>query len=134
MFSYIFWINPSAYTVDVAFLVMFSLKCFYSPQRSCEGYVFTRVCLSTGGEYLGRYPPGVRYTPLNQVHPPDQVHPADQVHPPGTRYTPPGTRCSPLGPGTPLRETATAFYWNAFLLVSSFTLPILGKCTSLDVF
>ena len=28
----------------------------------CEGYVFTRVCLSTGREDLGRYPP-------RQVHP-----------------------------------------------------------------
>ena len=64
----------------------------YRLQRSCEGYVFTGVCLSTGGEYLGRYPPrpgapqgqippGTRYTPQ------DQVHPRDQVHPPGRRLT-----------------------------------------------
>ena len=54
---------------------------YYRPQRSCEGYVFTRVCLSTGG--------GV----------PDKVHPPDQVHPPGPGTTPrPGT---PPKPGTP---------------------------------
>ena len=67
----------------------------------CEGYVFTRVCLSIRGEYLGRYlpkqvnpsgqlplqagtPPG--QVPPGQVHPPGQVPPG-QVHPPG-RYTP----------------------------------------------
>ena len=86
---------------------------------------FTRVHLSTGWEYLGRYPrtrytPGTRYTPLWPGTPPrpgtlpplDQVHPWDQVHPrpvapPGTRYTP-MTRYTPwdqvyhpLGPGTP---------------------------------
>ena len=93
-------------------------RSFYRPQRSCEGYVFTGVCLSTGGEYLTRYtPPGTRYTPPSR-HPPgtrctplDQVHPPpDQVPPPrpgtspspGTRYTPlPGTRYTTPGPGTP---------------------------------
>ena len=55
---------------------------FYRPQRSCEGYVFTGVCLST----------------------PDQVHPSRGAD------TPPGTRCTPL-PGTryiPPRDTVTA--------------------------
>ena len=83
----------------------------------CEGYVFTRVCLSTAG-VPEQVPPGTRYTPQ------DQVHPLDQVRPPGTRYTPlvPGTPCwtrytprtrytipqtrytplaHPAGPGTP---------------------------------
>ena len=27
-------------------------RCNYRPQRSCEGYVFTPVCLSTGGVCL----------------------------------------------------------------------------------
>ena len=63
----------------------------YRPQRSCEGYVFTRVCLSTGGgEYLGRYPSRTRHTPL------------------WTRYTPrnkvPPGPCTPPGPGTPPRR------------------------------
>ena len=53
----------------------------------CEGYVFTRVCLSAAG-VPEQVPPGTRYTPQ------DQVHPQDQVRPPGTRYT-------PLVPGTP---------------------------------
>ena len=88
---------------------------YYRPQRS---YVFTRVCLSTGGEYLGRYPPGpgpqgeylgryplgTRYTPLGPGTPPlepgtppwDQVHPQDQAHPQDQVYPP--------GPGTPPRR------------------------------
>ena len=63
--------------------------------RSCEGYVFTRVCLSKEGEYLGRYP----------TLPRDQIQsPPGPGTPPGTRYTPrPGTA---PGPGTP-PETAT---------------------------
>ena len=31
---------------------------FYRPQRSCEGYVFTGVCLSTGGSAGGCLLPG----------------------------------------------------------------------------
>ena len=82
--------------------------CHYRPQRSCEGYVFTSVCLSTGGStWPGTPPPGTRYNPpcdqvppgtrypppRDQVHPRtrytlrDQVHPPDQVSP-QTRYTP----------------------------------------------
>ena len=66
-------------------------------------FLHLSVILFTGGEYLGRYPPG-RYTPWDQVHPrtryttwastpPDQVHPLgrynplDQVHP-WARYPP----------------------------------------------
>ena len=87
----------------------------YRPQQSCEGYVFTCVCLSTGGEYLGRYPPGpgnspppgpgtppgTRYTPWDQVHPPGpntpprtKYTPWDQVHHPG-RATPPRDQVPP---------------------------------------
>ena len=79
------------------------------------------VILSTGREYLTRYLPGTkntpipepgtsqtRYTPQDQVQPPwDQVHPLeparytpkDQLPSPWTRYTP-GTRYTPR-PGTP---------------------------------
>ena len=58
----------------------------YPPANEvCEGYVFTRVCLSTGG-CLGRYPPWEGTppwagTPPGQVQPPGQVTPG-QVHPP----------------------------------------------------
>ena len=94
---------------------LFSLftSCYYRPQRSCEGYVFTGVCLSTGGStWAGTtprdqvHPLGTRYTPSPQT----RYTPQDQVHPPGpgTRYTP-WTRYTPLdqvhppGPGTPRR-------------------------------
>ena len=108
----------------------------YRPQQSCEVYVFTSVCLSTGEEYLTRYPPGTRYTP-DQVQPPGPgTLPLDQVHPPGTRYTPPD-QVHPLGPGTPPRPGTPpwdqvnpppsprygyccgryASYWNAFWLI-----------------
>ena len=81
----------------------------YRPQQSCEGYVFTGVCLSTGGvpdqvhplgadHCPGSRPPWSRHPP-DQVHPPRSRHPPDQVHPhPRTRYT----------PHPPPRDTATA--------------------------
>ena len=89
-----------------------SIYYYYRPQRSCEGYVFTRVYHSVheGSTWAGALP-GTRYLPI-QVHPPDQVHPfgtrysplgpgthQDQV-PLRTRYTP-RTRYTLLGPGTP---------------------------------
>ena len=67
---------------------------FYRPQQSCEGYVFPRVCLSTGGVPGYVPPPGTRYThppgPGTRNTPQHQVHPPlwDQVQPPG-RGTPP---------------------------------------------
>ena len=55
---------------------------FYRPQRSCEGYVFTRVCLSTGGStWAGT--PRTRYTPRDQVHPQETATVADGTHPIG---------------------------------------------------
>ena len=81
----------------------------------CEGYVFTHVCLSTGGEeYLGRYPrPGTppgRYTPSGRYPPgrytPGQVPPS-QVHPqagtPSWAGTPPLAGTSTQA-GTPPRQ------------------------------
>ena len=53
--------------------IKFSLN-NYRPQRSCEGYVFTGVCLSTGGVCLSacwdttprnRPPPGSRHPPAD---------------------------------------------------------------------
>ena len=81
-------VRPSTFDGIISFSTFEDSFIFhYRPQRSCEGYVFTSVCLSTGGEYL------TRYTPLGPGTPPDQVHP------PRTRYTPqPGT---PPGPGPP---------------------------------
>ena len=93
----------------------------YRLQQSCEGYVFTGVCVSTGGVpdqvhplYDQVYPPS-QVNPLGHVHPwagappPDQVHPPGQVHPlgPGTPPRPgtsPMTRYTPPGPGTPPRQ------------------------------
>ena len=71
--------------------------------------MFLHVSVCPQGEYLGRYPPGTRYTPSplgpgtpprpgthpqhqvhphprTEVHPPS--HPRGQVHSSGTRYTP----------------------------------------------
>ena len=41
---------------------------FYCPKRSCECYVFTGVCLSTGGE-------GVSASVHGGIHPPEQTPP-----------------------------------------------------------
>ena len=117
----------------------------YRPQRSCEGYVFTGVCLSTGGEGVpdqvhpprSRHPLRSRYTPLEQT-PPDQVHPLgqgtpppwDQVHPPGPGTHPhwsrhPPDQVHPHPVHTPWDQVhppryghccgRSASYWNAFL-------------------
>ena len=56
----------------------------YRPQRSCEGYVFTSVCLPTGGECLTRYPP---WRPPGRRPPP--------------RWRPPGMENPLLGWRTP---------------------------------
>ena len=72
---------------------MFSLRIskvrlFYRPQRSCEGYVFTPVCLSTerGDVFLSAcwdtILPGAG-------NPPDQTRPPRNRNPPGTRPAPP---------------------------------------------
>ena len=84
----------------------------YRPQRSCEGYVFTGMCLSTGGclpQCMLGNPPGAD-TPLGSRHPPgaDTPQGADT---PGSR--PPGAD-TPLGedpPGSrqpPLQTATTA--------------------------
>ena len=66
---------------------------FYRPQRSCEGYVFTGVCLSTGeGVCLSAlwdtHPPPPEQTPPQNRHPPWSRHPLgadtpESRHPPG---------------------------------------------------
>ena len=106
---------------------------YYRPQRSCEGYVFTSVCLSIVGGVPHQVhppgpgtPPGTRYTPQGPGTPPqDQVHPPvpgalpGPSTPPRTRYTLPGpgepprdqvhppVPGTPLGPGTPPRTRYT---------------------------
>ena len=80
---------------------------FYRPQQSCEGYVFTPVCLSTGGSTWAGTPQDQAQPPGPGTHPPGTRYPPDQVHPPGTRYTHiPWDQVPPPGPGTP-PETAT---------------------------
>ena len=97
---------------------------YYRPQRSCEGYVSTGVCLSTGGAVPDQVPPPRPGTPPRRVTPPRPGTPPDQVHPPGPG-TPPQTRYPPR-PGMPPRTRYTppryghccgryASYWNAFL-------------------
>ena len=95
---------------------------FYRPQRSCEGYVFTRVCLSTGVFCLStcwdttpgsRYPSGSRHPPRSirtrgagipqsrypnwEQAPPGSKHPTGSRHSPGSRH--------PLEQAPPLEET-----------------------------
>ena len=82
----------------------------YRPQWSCEGYVFTCVCLSTGGGSTLAGTPQDQVHPRDQVQPPDQVHPRDRVHPPDqvhpwTRYTSPLDQVHPPGPGTQPPQT-----------------------------
>ena len=56
--------------------------------KVCEGYVFTRVCLSTGGGVPGqvRHPgqvlPPWAGTPPRQVQPPGQASPLEEAPPP----------------------------------------------------
>ena len=106
---------------------------FYCLQRSCEGYVFTDVCLSTGvsasvhagipplgadtpqGCTSGADPPGAdppEQTPLEQT-PPWSGHPPGGDTPPHcpTAHQPPGSRhplweqTPPLGADTPPEQT-----------------------------
>ena len=80
---------------------------YYHPQRSCEGYVFTPVCLSTGGVCLSacwdtttpqeQTPPRSRHPPEagtpRSRHPPRAGTPREQTPPPpGSRHPPPSRR------------------------------------------
>ena len=62
---------------------------FYRPQRSCEGYVFTPVCLSTGGDLpqcmLGYHPPPPRSSHPPSRHPPGAGTPEQAPPPPSRR-------------------------------------------------
>ena len=70
----------------------------YRPQRSCEGYVFTGICLSTRGW-------GCLLQCMLGYHPPEQTPPWSR--PPGAdppEQTPPGVD-TPLGADTPQEQT-----------------------------
>ena len=85
---------------------------YYRPQRSCEGYVFTGVCLSTvGGVCLSAcWDP-----PQEQTHPWEQTH--TQVrHPPG--QTPPRSRHPPQ-----VRHTHPPKFFFFFLHFFAFFTP-----------
>ena len=92
-------------------LLTFALTPFYRPERSCEGYVFTGICLSTGGWgclpqcMLGYHtPPGA--DPLGTDTPLEQTAPEQTPPPPGADPDPPpGSRHPPLGADTPWEQT-----------------------------
>ena len=91
---------------------------FYRPQRSCEGYVFTGMCLSTrrGVSVLSacwditppeqtpqeQTLPWSRHTPPRSRHPPWSRHPPEQT-PPTTPL--PRSRHPPEQTHTPLEQT-----------------------------
>ena len=118
---------------------------YYRPQRSCEGYVFTGVCLSTGGRGClpqcmvgytpqSRHPPGSRHPPRADTpqsrHPPEQT-PPEQTPPEQTPWADTPQEQTPPRADTPLEQTPPgsrpppprdghccgryASYWNAFL-------------------
>ena len=98
----------------------------YRPQRSCEGYLFTPFCLSTGGGgsasvYAG-IPPPPEQTP--QTSPPETRHPPWEGAPPPEQAPlvansplwnspPPGAAPPPPADGYCCGRYAS--YWNAFL-------------------
>ena len=79
--------------------VMHCIVIFTARKRSLRRVCFY-TCLSVilftgGGQYLGRYPPGLGTPPRRT-----RYTPWDQVHPPGRYPLGPGTP-PPPGPGTP---------------------------------
>ena len=87
--------------------------------KVCEGYVFSGVCLSTGGgvcpiAYWDTNPLG-RYTPWQT--PPGR-------HPPG--QTPP-VQCSAVHAGIRSTSRQYASHWNAFLFLCTFRTEQAGK-------
>ena len=89
---------------------------FITVRNEVAKVMFLHVSVCPQGEYLGRCPPGTRYTPLGPGTssgtrytplgpgtpprtgiPPQPGTPPDQVQPPGARYT-------PLGPDIPPQD------------------------------
>ena len=62
---------------------------YYRPERSCEGYVFTSVCLSMGGVSLSASwdtpPPGAGTPPGSRDPRQQTTTAADGTHPTGMR-------------------------------------------------
>ena len=94
----------------------------YRPQRSCEGYVFTGVCLSTGGggclsACWDITPPRSRHPPVADPPPPPRSrHPPEQTLP--QEQTPPKADTPPEQTSPPRYGHCCgryASYWNAFL-------------------
>ena len=116
----------------------------YRPQRSCESYVFTGICLSEGGclpQCMVGYTPQSRHPP-GADPPPRNRQPSRSRHPAGSRHTSLGADTPPPRADTPPEQTHPqeqtppweqttpprdghccgryASYWNAFLLYPSF--------------
>ena len=101
------------------------ILCFYRPQRSCQGYVFTPVCHSVHRGsvcalvHAGIPPPPGKHTPSPggtppEAHPPPGKHThLAGKHPLEAHTPPPG---GPL-PGDGYRCGRYASYWNAFLFI-----------------
>ena len=82
----VFFLTSRAYIVESSAPIL--CVCFYRPQRSCEGYVFTGVCLSTGGVSVhgGVSAPGRAGIPAcTEADPPagETATAADGTHPTG---------------------------------------------------
>ena len=83
------------------------LVLYYRPQRKCEGYVFTGVCLSTGGWgclpqcMLGYYTPPGADTPRSDT--PQSRHPLAADTP--LEQTPSPREQTPPGADTPQEQT-----------------------------
>ena len=96
-------LSRAPHTADLS--LWSSLIYCYHPQQSCEGYVFTGICLSTGGGCLpqcmlgyyphprSRHPPGSRHTPAADTTPQEQTPPKADTplggDTPSSRHTPP---------------------------------------------
>ena len=86
--------------------LLFSIQSHnYRPQRSCEGYVFTGVCLSTGGVgvsvsvHAGIHPPGADTLPGADT-PPEQTPPRGADTSPRSRHPPPPRDTATAADGT----------------------------------
>ena len=125
--------------IDMDVKVLFRGALFLLPPNEvCEGYVFTGVCLSTGGlraqahmsprhtQSLGMHAPSGTHACPPPPHPPGHAHPqarmAPDMHTPATEHTcPSGTHAPPSGYYEVWSMSGQlASYWNAFLFIWEF--------------